>query len=107
MPHGGLALANSLATALEMVGLFLLMRRRLKGLQGGWVLEGLGAAALGSGVMSAVLGLWMWLVGDGKPVWVLAGGVALGAAVYGGMLVLLGVAEVRQVLAGLRRRLKI
>ncbi|MDP2975227.1 MAG: murein biosynthesis integral membrane protein MurJ, partial [Anaerolineales bacterium] len=31
MPHGGLALANSLATELEAVTLFLLMRRRLKG----------------------------------------------------------------------------
>ena len=31
MPHGGLALANSLATALEMVGLWYFMRRRLAG----------------------------------------------------------------------------
>jgi putative peptidoglycan lipid II flippase len=34
-PHGGLALANSLATFLEMVGLLYLMRRRLNGLGGG------------------------------------------------------------------------
>ena len=33
MPHGGLALANSLATALEMVGLLYFMRRRLDGLR--------------------------------------------------------------------------
>ncbi|RLD06256.1 MAG: hypothetical protein DRI32_02875, partial [Chloroflexi bacterium] len=31
MPHGGLALANSLATALEMVLLMILMRKRLSG----------------------------------------------------------------------------
>ena len=34
MPHGGLALANTLATALEMVALVILMRRRLGGLNG-------------------------------------------------------------------------
>ena len=44
-PHGGLALANSLATALEMVGLLLLMRRRLNGLDGGSILAGAGPFA--------------------------------------------------------------
>jgi putative peptidoglycan lipid II flippase len=34
MPHGGLALANSLATALEATALFIFMRRRLKGMEG-------------------------------------------------------------------------
>ena len=33
MPHGGLALALSVSTALEMSALFILMRRRLKGLE--------------------------------------------------------------------------
>jgi putative peptidoglycan lipid II flippase len=34
LAHGGLALANSTATILEMVGLLLLIRRRLEGLEG-------------------------------------------------------------------------
>jgi putative peptidoglycan lipid II flippase len=34
MPHGGLALANSLATALEAAALFIVMRSRLKGMDG-------------------------------------------------------------------------
>ena len=34
MPHGGLALANSLATAIEAPVLLVLMRRRLAGLTG-------------------------------------------------------------------------
>jgi putative peptidoglycan lipid II flippase len=106
MPHGGLAAANSLATALEMFGLLYLMRRRLRGLQGGWILQGLGSAALGSGIMGAVLGLWMWMVRDEKPLWVLLGGVALGGVVYGGMMVLLKVVEVQQVVSGIRRRMK-
>jgi putative peptidoglycan lipid II flippase len=42
MPHGGLALANSLATGLEMAALLVIMRRRLNGLQGTtyWMLPG-------------------------------------------------------------------
>lgn len=105
MPHGGLAAANSLATALETGGLLFLMRRRLDGLEGKRVLQGLVAAVLGSGVMGVVLGLWMWLAGDRSPVWVLVGGVALGGAVYAGMMTVLRVAEVRQMVGLVRRRL--
>lgn len=104
MPHGGLAAANSLATALETVGLLYLMRRRLNGLQGRWVLRGLGSAALGSGVMAAVLGLWMKLTGDSSPLWMLGGGMILGSLVYTGMMILLGVPEVRQVVRSVKLR---
>ncbi|MCK5429578.1 MAG: murein biosynthesis integral membrane protein MurJ, partial [Anaerolineales bacterium] len=40
LPHGGLALANSLATALEMLGLLYLMRGRLNGIEGKSLLVG-------------------------------------------------------------------
>src|SRR6185503_13141916 len=40
MPHGGLALANSLATALEATALFIFMRQRLKGIEGSYVGRG-------------------------------------------------------------------
>ncbi len=106
MPHGGLAAANSLATALETGGLLFLMRRRLQGLEGNRVLRGLGAASLGSGVMGVVLWGWMWLAGDGNPLWVLALGVALGGLVYAGIMVLLRVEEVQQLMGAVRRRLK-
>jgi putative peptidoglycan lipid II flippase len=59
MPHGGLALANSLATALEAVSLVILMRRRLDGLEGGRILKGTSQALLVAAVMSLVL--WGWL----------------------------------------------
>ena len=59
MPHGGLALANSLATFLEMGVLLVLLRRRLDGLGGGRVLSALGQAGLGGLAMAA--GLWAWL----------------------------------------------
>lgn len=107
MPHGGLALANSLATALEMVGLLVLMRRRLSGLAGKEVLLGLGPlllATLGMG-----LAVWFWLgLTQGQSVWLVAGGgVALGGLVYGLAVLALGIPEARQavglVLGRLRR----
>ena len=49
MPHGGLALANSLATGLESVTLVFLMRRRMKGLNGAHIWKGVGVALLGTG----------------------------------------------------------
>src|SRR5512138_420982 len=53
MPHGGLALANSLATALEASALFIFMRRRLNGIEGRNIARGFAAcllAALGMGI---------------------------------------------------------
>lgn len=83
MPHGGLALANSLATALEATVLFLLMRHRLKGLDGARIAKGLAQAALGTLGMSLVLIVWMQ-VASSYPVWLVAlGGVTVGGAVYG------------------------
>ena len=61
MPHGGLALANSLATALECVLLLYLMRRRLDGLQGSTIWEAAGKAGLATLAMSLGIVLWMGL----------------------------------------------
>ena len=47
MPHGGLALANTLATGLEAGVLFYLMRRRLGSLEGKIILEGMLKASTG------------------------------------------------------------
>ena len=96
MPHGGLALANSLATALEMVILFFLMRKRLGGIKGGEILRGGLSATLAT--VGMALALWGWLskFGD-SAVWLVAGGgVLVGGAVYAGVILLLGVKEVRE-----------
>jgi putative peptidoglycan lipid II flippase len=86
IPIGGLALANSLATALEAAALFVVMRGRLQGLQEKYLLHGFvrcAGAALGMGA-----GLWLWLQATGgMPDWI----VALGGVVLGGLLYLAGV----------------
>ena len=83
MPHGGLALANSLATGLEAVGLYVLMHRRLGGLEGKHILKGSTQAILATAVMG--MALWVWLgLTTSQPVWLVGlGGVLVGGAVYG------------------------
>ena len=60
MPHGGLALANSLATALEAIVLFIVMRKRLNGIEGSHILRGVLPSAVGAAAMS--LAIWGWLI---------------------------------------------
>lgn len=105
MPHGGLALANSLATALEAALLFVLMRRQLQGIQGRAIADGVarfGLAALGMGLC-----LWAWLAfSAGMNPWLAGlGGVAVGALAYGLGVVLLRVKEVSALYHALKRRL--
>ncbi len=106
MPHGGLALANSLATALEMCGLFVLMRRRLKGINGGEIAKGLGAALLGTLGMSIVILLWSQAAGSLSPWLVGLGGIVAGGLVYGLSVTALRVPEVHSLFDALQRRLK-
>ncbi len=96
-PHGGLALANSLATFLEMTGLLIAMRRRLGGLHGRDLLQVVGQSGLAAMVMCVVL--WGWLVVSltTAPMIVLLVGLVLGVAAYGVMLVLLRVKEIGQI----------
>lgn len=104
MPHGGLALANSLATALEAVVLLILMRRRLHGLGGGVVGQAAWQALLATAAMGA--GLWAWLAwAPGGAVTQALGGVALGGLVYALAAVLLRVREVGLLAGVIRRRL--
>jgi putative peptidoglycan lipid II flippase len=106
MPHGGLALANSLATALEMVGLVLIMRKRLGGLGGSQIGSGLMKAVLAGTLMSSAI--WIWSnTGWNLSGWIFTlGGIFLAIAVYGIGLVLLRTQEAHQLAALLRRKIK-
>ncbi len=111
MPHGALALANSLATFLEMGALLIFMRRRLSGLEGVRVLDGLVKALIAGAVMALALWGWMrldtiWTAFPGRSIWVIAlGGIAVGVVVYGLALFVLRVPELKLALDGIKRRL--
>jgi putative peptidoglycan lipid II flippase len=106
MPHGGLALANSLATGLEAAALWMWMRRKLSGLEGRRTLAGVGQAIVAATVMALVIWGWLALMG-GQPTWLVGGGgVVIGSAMYGLCLLALRVPEVSSAITLLRRRLK-
>ena len=106
MPHGGLALANSLATFLEMIGLLILMRRRLDGMDGRLIWQGVRQAGVGAAAMAAVLGGWLRL-SAGRPVLVVVlGGLVSGAAAYAVLLFVQRTPEVGELWSMVRRRLE-
>ncbi len=95
MPHGGLALANTVATTLEMAGLLYLMRRRLAGLDGHHMLKGIWHAVLASTVMGvAVFVAWQQAAAFPLALAV-SWAVVVGAAVYVAMLWVLRTPELR------------
>jgi putative peptidoglycan lipid II flippase len=104
-PLGGLALANSLATALEAAALFIFMRKRLNGIEGKSLADGawrVGLAGLGMAV-----GLLAWIqVSAGWTRWLVTlGGVALGGVLYFAGIVVLKIPEVKTIFSALQRRL--
>ncbi|MCK6584182.1 MAG: murein biosynthesis integral membrane protein MurJ [Anaerolineales bacterium] len=106
MPHGGLALANSLATALEATALFVTMRKRLNGIEGGHILRGAFPSLIASGGM--VIALYALLnYGNSANVWILVPiGIALGGAAYLGVLWILRVPELGYIANGILRRIR-
>lgn len=104
-PLGGLALANSFATALEATVLFLFMRKRLNGIEGKSIADGawrVALSALGMGV-----GLLFWIQATvGMNRWLVAlGGVAVGGIIYLLAVLILKVPEARTLVRVIARRL--
>lgn len=97
-PHGGLALANSLATALEATALLILIQRRLGGLRETSVLIGALKAVLAAVIMSVILWGWLHWTQGLAPWLVTLGGIGLGALVYGLAALTLKVPEAHRTL---------
>ena len=106
MPHGGLALANSLATALEATVLFVMMRKRLNGIEGGHILRGAIPALIAA--VGMALSLFGFLsFGADFSVWILVPvGVVIGGSVYFAVLWILRVPELGYILNGVMRRIR-
>jgi putative peptidoglycan lipid II flippase len=97
MAHGGLALANSLATLIEASWLLWLLRGRLGGVEGRWLLRGFLKSGTATAGMAGVI--WVWLqASSGRPaLWSGGVGILLGAVAYVGLTALLRVEELRSV----------
>ena len=101
---GGLALANSVATAIESVILILILRKRLGGLSGRSILDGAWKAMIGTVFMGAVI-VALTAVFAGRSLMTLLSGVLAGVLVYGLAMYLFKVPEFRQLLGALKRKL--
>jgi putative peptidoglycan lipid II flippase len=106
MPHGGLALANSLATALEATALFIVMRKRLNGIGGKHILRGAIPSLVATLGMSALIYGWLTF-GQNFRAWILAPvGVAFGGGAYFATLWILQLPELRYLVNVVLRRAK-
>lgn len=104
-PHGGLALAVSVSTSLEVITLLILMRRRLQGLHGREIALSVGLSALGTAGMVLALVGWLRAFAAYPAMIKTAGGILLGGLMYGLLLLVLRVPETRAVIQMVRRRL--
>jgi putative peptidoglycan lipid II flippase len=94
MPHGGLALAVSVSTALEVTTLFLILRLRLKGIHGLEIAKGFGAALLATLAMVAGLLGWIQVTRSHSAALTTLGGVVIGGIIYAAVLIALRIQEV-------------
>jgi putative peptidoglycan lipid II flippase len=106
LPHGGLALANSVATALEAAGLFWLIRKRLKGLQMTEIFKASFQALLAALIMAAGIGLWLRFTPFSSYLILALGGVILGGGIYAAIVLVLGIKEARAAWKIILRRLR-
>jgi putative peptidoglycan lipid II flippase len=106
IPLGGLALANSLATALEASVLLIVMRKRLNGIQGAHIVRGFGASALSVLAMAVALIFWLKAVNQ-LPVWIVTlGGLSIGGITYGLCAWALKVPEIKSLTDAVSNRLR-
>ena len=103
LPHGGLALANTIATTLEMVALLWLLRPRLGGLAAGSILKSVARTAAGTATMTLVLRGWIALA-PGSVVTLSLVGVTLGGAIFWGTTAVLGSEQAFRLPALIRRQ---
>jgi putative peptidoglycan lipid II flippase len=103
-PYGGLALANSIATALETLALYALLAQRVPEMNMMQTVAASLKSTLASAVMAAVLVGWLQLAGTGNLPALLA--IGIGVGVYFGVASLLRSDETRFAINIVRARLK-
>ncbi|NDJ63052.1 MAG: murein biosynthesis integral membrane protein MurJ [Chloroflexi bacterium] len=105
-PFAGLALANSLTTILEGLALWVLLRRRIGGLNDRVVLRGAIPALLAALIMGLAILLIADQLAESGPLLTVAVGGLSGMIVFFGLAILLGVSEARAVPMRVLQRLR-
>jgi putative peptidoglycan lipid II flippase len=98
MPHGALALANTLATFLELSVLLVLLHRKIGRFLDGEAVRSIVRTVSAAAALAAGLILWCNIT-NGLSVWIIGlGGIAAGAALYGLAGLVIGSPEARRML---------
>src|SRR5690606_19611473 len=105
LPLGGLALAASLSSTLEAVGLLWLLKRKMGGVDGRYMLDGIWRMGMAALLMAGGMVVLSRVLGQVPALWQVTAGGAAGGGIYLVACLLLGVSEVQQVLAVAQRRL--
>jgi putative peptidoglycan lipid II flippase len=92
-PFGGLALAMSIATTIESTALWIILRRRIGGIDERRVIGGAARTLIASLVMAGAAGLFLWALPDLAALFRAVGAMAVGGAVFWGSALLLRVDE--------------
>lgn len=104
LAHGGLALAVSLATALEVLTLLVIIRKRLGGINGSEIVRAFKGALVATLGMIAALVLWLQLTNAMPNALIALGGVFVGIIVFGMGLLLMRVPEFHDLLGKIKNR---
>lgn len=106
IPHGGLALANSLATAIEATALFAIMRKRLGSFEDHVLARGFGKSLLAGLGMGISLSFWTQIIGE-MDHWISAlSGVIVGILIYTFFSWALKAPEIKMLTEAVSRRIK-
>ena len=104
-PHGGLALANTIATTAEMMVLLLIIRPRLGGLQIATILKSILRTMIGTIAMSIFLYVWLQITNISAIVMVL-GGVTVGITIFWGVTMACGSQQANKIPMIIVRQIK-
>lgn len=92
---GGLALSNAVAVTIEVLIMLVIAHRRMGGVEAGSVAGTMGATLLAAGAMGLAVASFARLWPELSPLYLAAGGGALGLLTYVVVGLLLGVKEIR------------
>ncbi len=96
-PLAGLALANSLATALESIALWIILRRRIPEMNPGPILRTLSRTLVATLAMAVVVIAWLMFADEWAYFLQLLGGMVLGATSFWILALLLGIEAAQSV----------
>ncbi|MBN1231308.1 MAG: murein biosynthesis integral membrane protein MurJ [Anaerolineales bacterium] len=106
IPLGGLPLANTVATTLEMVILLVLIRRKMEGIDGRIILQGSIIALIGTVIMSAGIFFWISVSEDCSVYISSAVGIVIGLVIYFTVMIMFKVPEIRELITSVTARIK-